>query len=397
MKLIRRDSYLETLFSVLGTPDIKVITGVRRCGKSKLMEVFAGEILQKEPDANIIHINLMLPEYEDLLEYHTLYDYVNRKYQIGKNNILMIDEVQMCSGFEKAVIGFHTSEKYDIYITGSNAFLLSSDLATLFTGRTFRIEVFPFSFPEFCMYYGLRNDQDAFDRYLSEGGMAGSYVYRDEAQKQNYLRDIYNTLILRDVVQKFKIRKPILIERVSDFMMDNVSNPTSARSITSNVILGDSPASNATITTYMKYLCNAYAFYKVRKYDVKGKKYLTSHEKYYLCDHSFRYAFLGKRNMDYGRTLENIVAIELLRRGYEIYAGSLYKKEIDFVAIRHSEKIYIQVSDNISAEKTLERELTPLRAIKDAYPKILLARTNFPAYDIEGIQIIDIAKWLTAK
>lgn len=389
--------YLERLYSVIGTPDIKVITGVRRSGKSKLLEVFAREIAQNRPTANIIHINLMLPENEALLEYHALYDYVNSRYRLGVENILIIDEVQMCDGFEKAVIGFHTSEKYDIYITGSNAFLLSSDLATLFTGRTFRIEVYPFSFAEFCKYFELTDRQNALDRYLLEGGMAGTYVYREEVHKQNYLKDIYNTLILRDVVQKFKIRKTTLIERVSDFMMDNISNPTSARSITDSISGGETPASNATVSSYMKYLCNAYAFYKVRKYDVRGKKYLASHEKYYLCDHAFRYAFLGRRNMDYGRVLENIIAIELLRRGYEIYAGALYKKEIDFVAMRHSEKIYIQVSDDISSEATLDRELAPLRAIKDAYPKLLIARTRHPAYDNEGIQIIDLADWLAEE
>lgn len=394
MKLIDRDLYLQQLIDVYGTPDIKVITGVRRSGKSKLMEAFHSYLVKKYEDINIIHINLIMPENEGLKEYRALYDYVNDKYIDGCENVLLIDEVQMCEGFEKAIIGFHTSEKFDIYITGSNAFLLSSDLATLFTGRTFRIEVYPFSFKEFCKYYELADVQDAFDRYLVEGGMAGSYVYKNDAGKDKYIKDIYSTLILRDIVQKFGIRKPILIEKVSDFLMDNISNITSARSITSSISNGETPASNATITSYMKYLCNAYAFYKVRKYDIRGKKYLSSHDKYYLSDHAFRYAFLGRRNMDYGRTIENIVAIELLRRGYDIYVGALYKKEIDFVAIRQSEKIYIQVSDNISDPQTLERELGPLGSIKDAYPKVLLARTRNPQYDIEGIQIIDIAEWL---
>lgn len=210
MNLIKRDSYLSELFAVRGTPDIKVITGVRRCGKSKLMEAFAAEIEESDRSANIIHINLTLPENERLLEYHALYDYVGSRYISGKDNILMIDEVQLCGGFEKAVIGFHASEKYDIYITGSNAFLLSSDLATLFTGRTFRIEVYPSSYAEFCKYYELTNSKAAFDRYILEGGMAGSYVYKDDALKQSYIRDVYNTLVLRDIVQKFKIRKPVL-------------------------------------------------------------------------------------------------------------------------------------------------------------------------------------------
>ena len=397
MKLIERTSYLEKLIKVYGTPDIKVITGVRRSGKSKLMESFHYHIQKNHPEANIIHINLILTEYETLLEYHALNNYVKDHYVPEKENILLIDEVQMCHGFEKAIISFHSEEKYDIYITGSNAFLLSSDLATLFTGRTFRIEVYPFSFNEFCTYYEITDKQQALNQYIVEGGMAGSYVYKDENLKLNYLKDVYNTLILRDIVQKFKIRKTILIERVSDFLMDNISNISSARSISTAVSKSDISSSNATIGSYMKYLCNAYAFYKVRKYDIRGKKYLSSYDKYYLSDHSFRYAFLGKRNMDYGRTLENIVAIELLRSGYDIYAGALYKKEIDFVAMKRSEKIYIQVSDNITENKTLDRELAPLKAIKDAYPKVVLARTGNPQYDIEGIQVIDIAEWLLMK
>ncbi len=394
MKLIERESYIKTLAGVYGTPDIKVITGIRRSGKSKLMDAFHKYILDNHKDANVIHLNLILPENEHLLEYHSLYDYVNEHYVSKKDNILLIDEVQMCSGFEKAIIGFHSSEKFDIYITGSNAFLLSSDLATLFTGRTFSIEVYPFSFAEFCKYYDYTEMQSALDRYILEGGMSGSYLYSEEAQKEKYLKDVYNTLILRDIAQKFRIRKPVLIEKVSDFLMDNISNITSARNITSAISTSETPASNATVTSYLKYLCNAYAFYKVRKYDIRGKKYLSSHDKYYLSDHSFRYALLGKRNMDYGRVLENIVALELLRRGYDIYAGALYKKEIDFVAIRHNEKIYIQVSDNITERDALKREIDPLASINDSYKKILLARTRNPEYDIEGIIIKDIAEWL---
>ena len=393
MKLILRERYLRELGEVRGTPDIKVITGVRRSGKSKLMEAFAEQVKSQNPSANIIHINLMFPENEVFLEYHALYDHVNSHYAPGRENIVLIDEVQLCNGFEKAIIGLHTSEKFDIYITGSNAFLLSSDLATLFTGRAFRIEVYPFSFAEFCQYHEIADTQTALDRYILEGGMSGSYVYKNETQRHSYLRDIYQTLILRDIVQKYNIRKPALIERVSAFLMDNISNPTSARGITQGAA-SEAPASNATVTAYIKYLCNAYAFYRVEKFDVRGKKHLTSHEKYYLCDHSFRHALLGTRNMDYGRVLENIVALELLRRGYEVYTGSLYKKEIDFVAIRQSEKIYFQVASDISSQDTLARELAPLQAKHDGYQKVLLARTRTPEYDKDGIRVIDVAEWL---
>ena len=394
MKLIERNEYLEKLVDIKGTPDIKVITGVRRCGKSKLLEAFISYVQKNEPEANIIYVNFNLPEYDHLLTYRNLYDYVSDKYKEGLSNYVMIDEVQMCKDFEKAVNGMHSSECYDIYITGSNAFLLSSDLATLFTGRTFEVKLYPFSFAEFVKYYEIDKAYDAFDRYINEGGMSGSYLYRKQEAKYDYIADIYNTLIVRDIRQKYKIRNISLMDRISEYMMDNISNLSSARSIADTLSGNKDKINHKTVSAYMQYLCNAFAFYKVRRYDIRGKKYLASNDKYYLSDHTFRYAKLGTRNMDYGRVIENIVAIELLRRGYEVYAGMLYQKEIDFVAIRRSEKLYIQVSENIEDEKTFEREVSSLLQIKDAYPKLLLARTRHGMTDYEGIQIVDVADWL---
>lgn len=394
MKLIERNDYLQKLVEAKGTPDIKVITGVRRCGKSKLLEAFLSYVQENEPEANIIHVNFNLPEYDHLLTYRALYDYVSGKYRKGKANYVMIDEVQMCEDFEKAINGLHASELYDIYITGSNAFLLSSDLATLFTGRTFEIKLYPFSFAEFIKYYEPGNVYDAFDRYIIEGGMSGSYLYRKQEAKYDYVKDIYNTLIVRDIRQKYKIRNITLMDRISEYLMDNISNLSSARSIADTLSGNKDKINHKTVSSYLQYLCNAYAFYKVRRYDIRGKKYLASNDKYYLSDHTFRYAKLGTRNMDYGRVIENIVAIELMRRGYEVYAGMLYQKEIDFVAIRRSEKLYIQVSENITDKRTFEREVTPLLQIKDAYPKLLLSRTRHGVTDHEGIQIIDVTDWL---
>ncbi|MBQ8281338.1 MAG: ATP-binding protein, partial [Lachnospiraceae bacterium] len=310
---------------------------------------------------------------------------------------VFIDEVQMCADFEKAVNGLHASGKYDIYITGSNAFLLSSDLATLFTGRTFEIKVYPFAFDEYVQYFQLENHYEALDKYVLEGGMAGSYLYKDQEAKYDYVADVFNTLIVRDIRKKYKIRNTQLMDRIVDFLMDNISNPSSARNITNTLGSMHEKIHHTTVGAYMQYLCNAFAFYKVRRYDIKGKKYLSTNDKYYLSDHTFRYAKLGTKNMDYGRVLENIVAIELLRRGYEVYVGILYKKEIDFVAIKRSEKIYIQVSDNISDKSTFEREVSPLLQIKDAYPKMLIARTRHDEYQYEGIRIVDIADWLLDK
>lgn len=394
MKLITRTQYLDKLKKVMGTPDIKVITGVRRSGKSKLLDAFKEYIQSEIPDANIIHINFNLPDYDELLTYRALYDYVNEHYEPTRENFFFVDEVQMCENFEKAINGLHASEKYDIYITGSNAFLLSSDLATLFTGRTFEVKVYPFSFAEYMQYFEIDDKYNAIDRYVMEGGMSGSYLYKDQETKYDYIADVFDTLIVRDIRTKYKIKKVQLMDRIVDFLMDNISNISSARNIANALGNVNEKIHHTTVGSYMQYLCNAFAFYKVRRYDIKGKKYFSSNDKYYLSDHAFRYAKLGTRNMDYGRMLENIVAIELLRRGYEIYVGVLYKKEIDFVAIKRSEKLYIQVSDNISDEKTFEREVSPLLKIKDAYPRLLIARTRHEEYQYEGIRIIDIADWL---
>ena len=397
MKLIERDFYLDKLKNVMGTPDIKVITGVRRCGKSKLIDAFIDWIKQNEKDSNIIHINYNLFEFDSIKTAQSLNSYVEERYQKNNINYLLIDEVQLCTDFEKVINSFHASEKYDIYITGSNAFLLSSDLATLFTGRVFQIKVFPFSFLEYQKYFNNVDPENAFDSYVKEGGMSGSFVYKSTEEKYAYIKDVFDTLITRDIVQKYKIKNELLLNKLNDFMLDNISSEVSVRKIADTLTSNQEKTNDKTIGSYLNYLCNAFAFYKVRRYDIRGKKYLASQDKYYLADHSFRYAILGTKNMDYGRVYENMVCIELLRRGYEVYTGVLYKKEIDFVAIKQSEKIYIQVSDDISLPETLEREVTPLLSIKDAYPKVLIARTRHEKYLYEGISIINLADFLLGK
>ena len=393
MKLIKRE-YLKELIEVIGTPDIKVITGVRRSGKSKLLEMFKNYIIENIKDYNIIYINFNLVKFDNLRDYISLNNYIEKHYIVGKNNFVLIDEVQMCKEFERTINSLHAEEKYDIYITGSNAFLLSSDLATLFTGRTYEIQVYPFSFKEFMKYFNYENAQDAFEKYVLEGGMAGSYIYNDVNKKYNYINDVYNALIVRDIQQKYNIQNIGLMDSLTEFMMDNVSNLTSYRKIANILNQASINTNDKTIANYINYLCDAFAFYKIRRYDIQGKRYLSSVDKYYLVDQTFKYAKLGTKNMNYGRIYENIVAIELLRRGYEIYVGELYNAEVDFVAMKMNEKIYVQVSDNISDDKTFEREVRPLLKIKDAYPKILIARTRHDDYQYEGIQIYDLANWL---
>lgn len=394
MKILERKNFLQKLINSINTPDIKVITGIRRSGKSKLLEGFIEYLKRNIPNANIIHINYNLFQFSTLKNAAGLNEYVENLYSPEKENFLLIDEVQLCKDFEQAINSFHGSEKFHIYITGSNAFLLSNDLATLFTGRTFSVEVFPFSFKEFVLYYECQDLQQAFDRFALEGGMSGSYLYESIDDKYNYLNEIFETLIVPDIQQKYKIKNISLLETLNDFLVDNISSEISARSIANTLTSKGSKADDKTVSSYIKYLCASFAFYKIRRYDIKGKKYLASQDKYYLADHSFKYAKHGTKNLDYGRIYENIVCTELLRRGYEVYTGVLYKKEIDFVAIKRDEKIYIQVSDDISHPETMERETAPLFSIKDAYPKMIIARTKHPLYQYEGIAVWDIAEWL---
>lgn len=395
MKTIVRRDYLNRMINLNGTPDIKVITGIRRSGKSILMKEYMGYLKEHINNINIIFIDFMDLSYEHLKEYHALHAYVEERYQEGKNNYLFVDEVQMCPNFELAINSLYSKRKYDIYVTGSNAFLLSADIATLFTGRYIEIHVFPFSFKEYVEYFSEESDQNKlFDDYVLKGGLSGSYEYRTEKDRKDYIKEVYETIVTRDLTQKYSLPDTLVLQRLSEFLMDNISNLTSPNKVSQLLTKQEVTTNHVTVGKYIKYLCNAFIFYDIKRYDIRGKKYLECSEKFYLCDTGFRFAVLGIRNMDYGRVYENIVCIELLRRGYDVYVGKLYQKEIDFVAIKDDRKIYIQVSDNISSEDTFKREYSPLLQIKDAYPKMIIARTRHPKYSYEGIEIVDIKDWL---
>ena len=395
MKIIPRDKYLQRIIELNGTPDIKIITGIRRSGKSKLMQAYIEYLKSHVDNCNIIYIDFMDLAFEEIKEYHALHAYVEAQYQANKTNYLFVDEVQMCPQFELAINSLYAKEKYDIYLTGSNAFLLSADLATLFTGRYIEIHVFPFSFSEYCRYYEETKDIDQlFEDYTIKGGLAGSYAYKTEKDRINYIKEVYETIVTRDLVQKYALPDTLVLQRLSEFLMDNVSNLTSPNKVSQLLTASNTQTNHVTVGKYIRYLCNAFVFYDVKRYDIRGRKYLESSEKFYLCDTGIRYAILGSRNMDYGRMYENMVCIELLRRGYDVYVGKLYQKEIDFVVQKGDEKVYIQVSDNIAAPDTFERECRPLLQIRDAYPKMILARTRHPKYSYEGIDNYDVADWL---
>ena len=395
MRYIERTQYLDRLKRLRGTPDIKIITGVRRSGKSELLKSYLEYLKNDSKDVNIIYIDFSDYNYNNLKTCDALHNYVESRYIQGAENILIIDEVQLCKDFEIVINSFHNSKKYDIYITGSNAFLLSSELATLFTGRFIQIPIFPFSFAEYCKYFDIKDNYTSHLRdYVRYGGLSGSYVYEDQQDRRGYILDLYTTLIKRDLIDKYNITQVELLDTLVQFLMDNISNLTSVNNIKNATTNPTAETNHVTIGNYIKYLCNAFMFYKVKRYDIKGKKYLSTKDKYYLVDTSLRYSLLGERNMDYGRAYENIVAIELLRRGYDTYVGKLYQKEIDFIAMKGTEKYYIQVADSITDKNTLSRELEPLFSIRDAYPKIILANTNNPRYDIAGVKVIDISEWL---
>lgn len=393
MRHIERSYYLNQLIRLYKTPDIKVVTGIRRSGKSVLIQDFVRYLKGLEENINIVMINLQELEFDQLLEYHSLHSYIMEHYVQGIHNVLVVDEIQLCDKFELAINSIYAKQIYDIYITGSNAFLLSSDLATLFTGRTIEVKVYPFSFAEYADYFEVKQAYDeAFDEYVRFGGMPGSYEYKTE-QRYDYIEDVFKTVLIRDLVGKYKIRNQLELLNIASFMMDNIGNILSPNNICNTLNKNSSEITRKTVSKYIAYLKNAFLFYEARRYDLKGKRYLESTSKFYLCDPAFRYAVNGTRNMDFGRVYENIVYLELLRRNYEVYVGKLYKKEIDFVAKKRDELVYIQVSDNISDAKTFERECTPLLAIRDAYPKIMIARTRHETYQYEGIQIMDIVRW----
>ncbi len=257
------------------------------------------------------------------------------------------------------------------------------------------MKTYPFSFREFRRYFNSEKDVDrAFERYVVEGGLAGSYLYGDDALRVSYLREIYLTILRRDIAGRFGISDTTVLERLSEFLMDNVGNVTSANNLADELVRQKVATNHVTVGRYLNCLSDAFLFVESKRYDVRGKRYMEKSGKYYLMDHGLRYAVLGRRNMDYGHVYENIVFIELLRRGYEVYVGKLYRKEIDFVAMKGGDKMYIQVSDDLSSRDTLAREIDPLMRIRDGYPKLLIARTRHDETTQEGIRVLDIARWL---
>ena len=344
----------------------------------------------------MVHVNFNLVEFEDLLEYHALLDHVESSFDLAGPNFVLIDEVQMCEGFEKAVNSLHASERYDIYITGSNAFLLSSDLATLFTGRTFEVEVFPFSFAEYRRYHGEPDVDAAFDRYVLEGGMAGSYIYKTPEARYRYVAGVFDTLSRArhppEAPRAQRVRAGARRrlhdgQRVQHHVRQkHRRRPGGGRRRRQRQDGGVVPRPPVQGVPAVQ---DAPVRHTGQEVPVVGRQVLPVRPFVPLRE-------AGHAHLDYGRVYENIVAIELMRRGWEVYVGVLYKKEVDFVAMRRGEKVYIQVSDDISGEKTFERECAPLLEIRDAYPK-MISRGRSTTSTTTRESIVDIARWLDGE
>lgn len=395
--MIERNEYLDELKRWKDKDLIKVITGIRRCGKSTLFELFIDYLKQTGvKDDHIISINLESPEY-DFKDYKELYDYVNEKIKDNDMYYVFLDEVQVVEKFEKAVDGLYIKKNVDEYITGSNAYLLSGELATLLSGRCIEIKMLPLSFKEYANYYKSEGDEKLYLKYVNSSSMPYALKLDSQDEIDKYLDSIYNTIIVKDIAVRKKISDTGVLRSISEFMFASVGNLLSVKKIADTLTSNGRSISVHTVESYLNSLVGSFIFNKVSRYDIKGKQYLQSGDKYYATDVTMRYALLGRKNIDLGHILENIVYLELLRRGYKIYVGKSGDKEIDFVAENSRGIQYFQVAYTVRDEKTLERELSALESINDHYPKFILTMDVDPEVDYNGIRKMNVLDWLLDK
>ena len=391
--MVQRKQYMNKLIKMKDEKIIRVITGIRRCGKSTLLAMFQ-EFLKNNgvADSQIVSINFEDLQYEFLLDYHKLYDYVTARIQDGVRAYIFLDEIQRVTEFQKAVDSLFIKDNVDVYITGSNAHLLSGDLATLLTGRYIEINMLPLSFAE---YYELKggNKRDAFTAFYLQSAFPQAVVITDDGIRSDYIRGIYNTVLLKDIVARKKIADVELLESVTRFLLDNIGNIVSSNKIADSLTSYGRKTTSVTAENYVSALLDAYVLYKARRYDVKGKQHLKSLEKYYAADVGLRHLVLGNANRDVGRILENIIYLELIRRGYDVRVGKVGDKEVDFVAISGNRRVYYQVAASVLDPATFEREFAPLRLIKDHYPKVVLTMDDLPS-EMDGIRQMNIIDFL---
>ena len=399
MERIQRENYLSILKNFKDKQIIKVITGIRRCGKSTLLELFQDYLKENGvEEKQIVSINFENADYEELQDRKKLHEYLKSKLVKNKKTYIFLDEIQNVNEFEKTVDSLFINKDVDIYITGSNAYLLSSELATLLTGRYIEIKMLPLSFKEYMSAFEDKTDiSKKFRNYLEFSSFPQAIeLYNANPDNINlFLDGIYNTILFKDVMQRKGITDKSVLERVTKYIYDNIGNRTSLKNISDNIEGLEKNNSYNTVSNYVEALADSFMIYKANRYDIKGKEILKTQEKYYAVDIGLRYHILGQNSgRDMGHILENIVYLELLRRGYTVYIGKLEDLEIDFVAKNSKETIYYQVSLTTREESTLDRELTPLQKINDNYQKIILTMDDDLDADFDGIRKINVIDWL---
>lgn len=397
---IIREEYLNKLIAFKDKHIIKIVTGIRRCGKSTLFEIYQDYLVKNGiSKEQIISINFEDFDYEELTDPHKLYEYIKNKIIDGKKMYIFLDEIQNVSNFHKVVDSLFIKKNIDLYLTGSNAYMLSSEIATLISGRYVEIKMLPLSFKEYVQSTGDENDLNKkYSQYIE----FSSFPYVLELKKQAkevkiYLDGLLNTIILKDIVQRNKIADILMLKSVLRFIFDNIGNQLSSKKIADTLTSNGRKIDSKTVEKYINALIESYVIYQANRYNVKGKEYLKTLEKYYIVDIGLRYALLGQSSTDVGHILENVVYLELIRRGYDIYVGKVNDLEVDFVAMDGKTTTYYQIAATVRDENTLKRELAPLEKIDDHYQKIILTLDEDPDADYNGIRRINVLQWLIGK
>lgn len=394
---IIREEYLKKLFELKDSDLIKVVTGVRRCGKSTLFWQFQDYLIKRGIlKEQIIYINFEDYDNEKYLEPKALYEYIKSLIKPGRKNYIFLDEIQNVKDFQKVVDSLYIKKEVDLYITGSNAYFLSSDLATLLSGRYIEIKMLPLSFKEYVLNSGSKDNLETKYRHYI---LNGSFPYtlelkNNERVVKDYLEGLLNTIVIKDIIQRNNFNDVILFQSVLKYLFDNIGNLVSSKKIADSLTSNGRKVDSKTIERYLNALIESFVIYRASRFNIKGKDYLKSLEKYYVVDIGLRHALLGQSNIDVGHMLENIVYLELIRRGYDVYVGKYNDLEIDFVAKDDKNISYFQVAATVRDENVLKRDLTPLRSIKDQYPKYLLTLDNDPDTDFNGIQKLNVLEWL---
>lgn len=397
--MLIRKKYLNQLIDGKDLNLIKVITGVRRCGKSTLLLQYKDYLIsQNIPDEDIIYMNFESAKWYDIKDYKDLYNYIKKNVKNQNKKYILLDEVQNVEKWEKAVNSLLVDINSDIYITGSNAYLLSSELTTLLAGRVLTIKIYPFSYKEFLEEYSFKNDEDKFekfDKYLKYGGMPMIVNMKDnENLILNYLSDLKEVVLKKDVINRNKIKDVVFLDNLIKYMSTVIGNLTTPNAIAEFMKKNGTNISNETVDSYLNMLENAYFIYRVPRYELKGKQLLKTQGKYYFVDNGLKNIIAGISSYDTGCSYENLIYIELLRRGYEVYVGQYNDIEINFIAIKPNERVYYQVARSIMDEKVEEREKKSLLAINDNYKKVILTMDNVKNKQIDGIEVINIIDFL---